>query len=62
MLVFFFLVQQLRVKIMPFMIKQWNLAHLQYVSFKTYLEKEPLQNIHVSNMAAFFKKGHVLLL
>ena len=32
---------------------------MHYISFKTYLEQEPLQNIHVSNMAAFFKKWHV---
>ena len=55
------LVQQLGVKIVPFMIKEWNLGHLQLISFLKKLDIGPSQISHVTNMAAFFKKGVAFL-
>ena len=54
-------VQQLGVKIVPFMIKEWNLAHLQLIFFLKKLDIGPSQICHVTNMAAFLKKGLAFL-
>ena len=47
-------VQQFGVKIVPFMIKEWNLAHMQLISFEKNLDIGSSQISHVTNMAAFF--------